>query len=163
MKKRIFILLMFICAFALNIYAQDDCSVYFNNSWLEHNVAKSNGYQTTKGLEIHCDFSIEGMQGKTMCIIAYFAVKNGDEYVPLQSRTGNNQFRSTDNSLCTGGFAYCKYETTSWDDFILFIPYYELARSLSSDAELSCMVQVQSKSGEVFAVSEKMDFNFNKN
>lgn len=161
--KKLFVTLTLFVAFAVNLVAQDDCTVYFNNSWLEHNVTKSNGYQPTKGLEIHCDFSIEGMQGKTLCIIAYFAIKDGDEYIPLKSRTGNNQFRSRDNSLCTGGFAYCKYETTYWDDFVLFLPYYELARALSSDAELSCVVQVQSKLGETFAVSEKMDFNFNKN
>ena len=148
---------------AVSASAQDECTVYFNNSWLEHNVTKSNGSQTAKGMEIHCDFGIEGMQGKTLCVIAYFAIKDGDEYIPLQSRTGNNQFRSRDNCLCTGGFAYCKYETTYWDDFILFLPYYELARALSGDAELSCIVPVQSKSGETSAFSEKMDFNFNKN
>ncbi len=162
MKKLIVSLTLFM-AFTVNLVAQDDGTVYFNNSWLEHNITKSNGYQTTKGMEIHCDFSIEGMQGKTLCVIAYFAIKDGDEYIPLQSRTGNNQFRSRDNCLCTGGFAYCKYETTYWDDFVLFLPYYELARALSGDAELSCIVQVQSKSGETYAFSEKMDFNFNKN
>ena len=160
--KRIVVSLILFVAFVLNIVAQDG-TVYFNNSWLEHNITKSNGSLTTKGMEIHCDFSIEDMQGKTLCIIAYFAIKDGDEYIPLQSRTGNNQFRSRDNSLCTGGFAYCKYETTYWNDFVLFIPYYEISRALSSDAELSCMVQIQSKSGEIYAVSEKMDFSFYKN
>lgn len=162
MRKNIILLILLVLC-AVSASAQDECTVYFNNSWLEHNVTKSNGSQTAKGMEIHCDFSIEGMQGKTLCVIAYFAIKDGDEYIPLQSRTGNNQFRSRDNCLCTGGFAYCKYETTYWDDFILFLPYYELARALSGDAELSCIVQVQSKSGETYAFSEKMDFNFNKN
>lgn len=162
MRKNIILLILLVLC-AVSASAQDECTVYFNNSWLEHNVTKSNGSQTAKGMEIHCDFGIEGMQGKTLCVIAYFAIKDGDEYIPLQSRTGNNQFRSRDNCLCTGGFAYCKYETTYWDDFILFLPYYELARALSGDAELSCIVQVQSKSGETYAFSEKMDFNFNKN
>ena len=111
MRKNIILLILLVLC-AVSASAQDECTVYFNNSWLEHNVTKSNGSQTAKGMEIHCDFSIEGMQGKTLCVIAYFAIKDGDEYIPLQSRTGNNQFRSRDNCLCTGGFAYCKYETT---------------------------------------------------
>lgn len=154
------ILMMFIvCVCSIYVCAQDDGSVYINDCWLEHGVYVNN----VKGMKIHCNLGIDNMRGKTLCVIAYFAYDyNEDERVPIKSRTGNAKYKSINNEICTGDYAYAKYDETYWDDFILFMPYYELGVAISESTSLCCVISVQSKSGVPYAVSEVMTFDFYK-
>ena len=153
------ILLFISCLMSISVTAQDECSVYIDDCWLEHNVYVNN----TKGMKIHSRLEIENMRGKTLCVIAFFAYDyNEDERIPIKSRTGNNRYRNGNNELCTGDYAYAKYDETIWDDFVLFIPYNEFGAAVSESSSLCCVVSVQSKSGVPYAVSEVMTFDYYK-
>ena len=160
--KYFFAIALSLMSFAFSFAQNENATIDIHNVWLEHNVTKKIGpyNQSAKGLEIHSYFDISGYKGKTLCVIAYFAYK--EDYTPLRSRTGNNTYRTRDNQVCTGGYAYVKYEPTCWDDYILFIPYYEFSRALSESTELVCILQIQTQSGVTLAYSEPISFDFNK-
>ena len=141
------------------MFAQDDAVVNIDGCWLEHSVYVNN----VKGMKIHCELTIEQMEGKTLCVIAYFGYEHSENDIsPIKSRTGNNNFRSVDNQVCTGGYAYAKYESSYWEDFCLFIPYRELNAAVTDTSTLCCVINVQSKSGEIYAFSDILSFTFYK-
>ena len=143
------------------MYAQNDCSIDITNSWLEHNVSRAYYNQSINGMEIHCEIEAENMRGKSFYVIVFFAYIYDGEYIMLRSRSGNSQFRTRDGSVAVWEKAYAKYDSTYWEDFVLYIPYYELAKAISEDSEMVCVIQIQSQSGDTYATSEDMFFDFN--
>lgn len=155
MKK---LILFLICSLITSIsFAQDEATVTIDDCWLEHNVYVNN----QKGMKICCHLNVEQMRGKTLCVIAYFSYDDG-ENTPVKSRTGNSKYKTRDNQVCTGDYAYAKYDSTYWDGFTLFLPYRELNSAVSCSSDLSCIISVQSKSGIPYAISDVMTFTFNK-
>ena len=159
--KRIIVTL--ISAFGLCAMASaQDATV--SDVWLEHNVYKSTGYynQTVKGLEVHFTLEVEDLRQQKVGVAAFFAYHDGDEYVPLRTRY-NTQYRSSqDNSVCTWTEVYPKYDSTYWEDFVLFIPYSEISRALPESASMACCVNVF-YDGIPMAISDMVEFEFNKN
>ncbi len=162
MKYKIIGCIIFFLAIATTSIAQE---ATIHNEWMEHNVYKSTGYynQSVKGAEIHCYFEIEGMKGKKIAAIAFFAYYDGNEYVPLRTRTGSSQYRAKDNTVCTGQYLYPQYENTYWDDLVLFLPYSELSRAISDEeVSMACIIQIQDEYGTPLAQSEMMEFTYSK-
>lgn len=131
--------------------------------WLEHNVSKSTGYynQSVKGLEIHFTLEVDDLRQQKVGVAAFFAYYDGDEYVSLRTRY-NTQYRSTqDNSVCTWTEVYPKYDSTCWEDFVLFIPYSEISRALPESASMACCVGVF-HNGDPITMSDMVEFEFTK-
>lgn len=137
-------------------YGQDDVSVNLENPWIEHDVI----IQNQKGMYIHCELEISNMKGKTAQVLVGFFK---DDETPLRAIGVSNKYRTTDSQLCTGGYAYCRYESTYWEDYKLFIPYNVIGSCVNGNyAALKCLIGVSTKSGEVLAISESLTFEISR-
>lgn len=108
--------------------------VDINSIWLEHDVTDIatiyqnvfNGYYwesvpatiPTKGLRIHLDFGVVGLQGHQLYVCAYVLDSN---YTPLQC--SNPQYRTPSGQLCIQRTPTPAYEFTDYSDYTLFLPY----------------------------------------
>ncbi len=132
---------------SINVKAQDtDAITNIDDIWLEHNVYHGNA----KGMIIHISFTIENMKGRSIQVGAYFFDSYGN---PVKANNVPMQYRTRDGQLCSGSQAYVKYESTSWEDYKLFIP-----NGYFRDGEYSCAVQISSNRGIVLAVSDSVSF-----
>lgn len=82
--------------------------------WLEHNVSK-NG---EKGMMIHSRFSVNGLKGTNIQVIAFF---RDSERNPLKG--GIIPEYTMFDGPCVKGEANAIYENSLWEDYKLFIPY----------------------------------------
>lgn len=159
--KRIIITIIGVLGFCTMASAQD---ATISDVWLEHNVSKSTGYynQSVKGMEIHFALEVDDLRQQKVGVAAYFAYHDGDDYVTLKTRY-NTQYRSIpDNSVCTWMEVYPKYDSTYWEDFVLFIPYSEISRALPESASMACCVSVFCD-GDILDMSDMVEFEFTKN
>ena len=95
-------------------------------------------------------YLIENMKGRSIQVGAYFFDSYGN---PVKANNVPMQYRTRDGQLCSGSQAYVKYESTSWEDYKLFIPH-----GYFRDGEYSCAVQISSNRGIVLAISDSVSF-----
>ena len=106
------ILLLAGLLFAVGLYSQ---TATIKNVWTEHNVSQ-NGMN---GMKIHVHFSVSGMKGNKVRVVAFFYNENKR---PLTTSYSN--YQTADGDVCTReSTGNILYENTVWKDFILFIPY----------------------------------------
>ena len=113
MMKKTLALLIALCA-VCGAYAQ---KAVITKKWIEHNVME-NG---VKGLRIHLTLDVEGMQGKTGCVLAYLESPKGTG-VPDQ----NKKYYTQNGMVCTSEDFTPRYTSSTYSDFTLFFPLEEL-------------------------------------
>ena len=159
--RRFIIVILGVLGFYSVAFSQD---ATVSDVWLKHNVYKSTGYynQSVKGMEIHFSLEVDGLRQQKVGVAAFFAYHDGDEYVTLKTRSTTRYRAMGDNSVCTWEEIYPKYDSTYWEDFVLFIPYSELSKALPESASMACCVNVLHGSTQL-AMSDMVEFEFNKN
>lgn len=119
-----------------------------NRVWVEHNKFKG----LVKGMKIHVEFETFNVKGITGYCNAYFSFSNGNK---LYDYNGN--YRAADGQVCCPGTFRSGYDSTTYNDFVLFMPYTELHINGRADCYFIVEVQVNGQS----AASEKVSFRFN--
>ena len=119
-----------------------------NKVWIEHN--KWNGL--AKGMKIHVSFETYGVRGHQGECIAYFNFANGQKIMDY-----NGYYRTVDGQACCSVSFNPPYESTTYNDCVLFMPYTEL--HLSGHADCKCCVEVHIGGERIYA--EHVGFTFN--
>ena len=144
--KKLFLILIAIFGIYASSSAQTADISYIS---LEHNVR----YSGTNCLAIHICCSVYDLKGRNVNIAAYFFDEYGD---PIKAPYGvPGHFRTTDGQLCAGSNTRVMYESTYWDDYVLYIPYAMFQRSGS----YQCAVQISHSSYGVLAISSEEYFD----
>lgn len=130
------------------IVSQPPLRAIVNKVWIEHN--KWSGL--TKGMKIHVDFTTYGVIGMQGECVAYFNFSNGQKIMDY-----NGLYRTTDGQACCVDRFVPPYESSNYNDFVLFMPYTEL--HLSGHADCKCNVEVHI--GGERAYGESVGFTFN--
>lgn len=111
-----------------------------------------------KGMMFHIKFTIEDLKRTNCSLIIYFEFKNGTPLIDY-----NENYRTEDGKVAVGEEFTPNYETTTFKDFNLFMPYDELHMP-NGTYDLRCDVRIFSKFLNRFVSSEKyFYFEFNKN
>lgn len=98
-----------------------------NNIWTEHNVYQDG----LKGMKIHVRFYTYNMRNIQGRCIAYFYYKNGNAL-----KDNNNLYKTADGYVSIEQEFKPNYDNTTYEDFVLFIPYSELHLSSTGKTEL---------------------------
>lgn len=126
-------------------------SATINQVWVDHNVYESG----IKGMRIHIDLDVNGMQNKNGQAIAYFYYKNGDPIVDKNSR-----YCTVDGKVA----AYKNFSPISqkyhYSDFVIFMPHNELHLSQSTSFYFKIYVW---NGDEYLTDGGRMDFEFTIN
>ncbi len=85
--------------------------------WVEHNVYKNN----RKGMQIHVNFQVDRLKGKQIEVAAYFHFDNGTKL-----KDSDGQFKTRDGQVCAYSRMEPSYDSSTWEDFKLFLPYQQL-------------------------------------
>ena len=94
-------------------------SAEIGSIWVDHNQMRDG----VKGMLIHVKFSVYNMLNRTGCCTAYFYYDNADN-TPLQDL--NNSYYTGSGNVCVGSYFTPSYESSTYNDFTLFIPNSEL-------------------------------------
>jgi len=166
-------MLMFSCTFffAIGLQAQD---ATFNNVWVEHNTYEYstvnqpvwNGFmwitapQTTavKGMKIHIDVDVFNAQGQNLTIAAF--VCDEDE-MPIKSLL--SRYRTPDGQLTSQYKFIPRYESTSYPDGWLFLPYSAFShQGYGNRIDCKLIVAVLDRYGNWIGQSDWYYFNLSK-
>ncbi len=144
--KKLFLIIIAVFGIHLTSNAQ---SAEISSMWLEHNVSYS-GYNC---LAIHFECEVNDMQGKTVNMSAYFFDVDGNG---IRAHYGvPAQFRSVNGQLCAGMNVRVAYESSYWEDVVLYIPY----TMFSQPGSYQCVVQIAHSSYGVLALSSEESFD----
>ena len=92
-------------------------SAAIGETWVEFNTKHEN----QKGMHIHIAFSVANLRYRTGTVAAYFFLANGE---PLKDF--NRKYWTIGGEVCVARPFIPGYQNTSYGDFVLFMPYYEL-------------------------------------
>lgn len=140
--------------------------------WIEHNVFYNsvvsqtvwNGFAwvqipqnvTVKGMKIHVDFDVYGCKGQQVRVCAFFY---DDSINPIKGVTA--QFKAPDGQLTSQSSITPLYESTTYTDGCLFVPYSEFNRCSGSLIDCYALVVVQ-KPGVTLGQSDWLSFSICK-
>jgi hypothetical protein len=116
--------------------------VGINATSLRFNVTKDDEF----GMEIHLKLNITGGKGGSFNANAYFFFRDGR---PL--RDFDNKYFTKTGFVSTSQRLTPEYESTEYDDIVLFIPYDQLHLNEES-CQLKCHVEIQAD-GHILARS----------
>lgn len=121
--------------------------------WTEHNYWQSG----IKGMLIHTKFTIDNMLGRKGVCAAYFQFSNGEELKDF-----NNLYCSVGGQVCVSDDFTPSYESATFTDFKLFLPYTELhMNSGTKNASLRFFILIYDSITEVdLARSDYVAFTF---
>jgi len=119
--------------------------------WTEHSKYE-NG---EKGMEIHVKFEVSGVKGRNCEVLVYFHHENES---PVKDRNG--RFRTSDGNVSCSRDFVPPYESTSYADFALFMPYDEL--HLTGHSDLKFYVAIRGN-GQWLATGNYIPFSLNWN
>ena len=131
----------------------NSASATINSITPEYDVVEND----LKGMNIHIDFNIENLKGINCQAVAYFYDSTGK---PLTDTNGkyadNNGGVATYDSFTPG------YDSTIYEDFVLFIPYDEFELG-SGQYHLEFNIYLYNlNTGETLATSDYYPFDFSK-
>lgn len=140
--------------------------------WIEHNVFYSgvvyqtvwNGWTWTfvpqtvsaKGMKIHVDFNVYECQGEQVRVCAFFY---DDCYNPIKGISA--PFKAPDGHLTSQSPITPLYESTTYTDGWLFVPYSEFNRCNGSFIDCYAKVEIQ-KQGNALDQSDWLPFSIYK-
>lgn len=119
--------------------------------WAEHNVM----YDGKKCMEIHVKFEVDNMKGKTGRVIAYFYTDSGTALTDY-----NSSYRTTNGKVSVGEDFTPSYDSSIWNDFVLYIPNSELHITNSGDYKF--FVNIWSYNSDDLAESDWVSFTYSK-
>ncbi len=99
-------------------------SAIIRKVWVDHNVYENN----LKGMKIHVMFDINNLKDESCQAWAFFYFKDGTALPGY-----NKKYSSVDNKLAMGEDFIPIYESSTFNDFTLFMPYDEIDLSGSYD------------------------------
>ena len=124
--------------------------VKINSVWHEEKIEWLN-----KGMKIHVSFDAYGLKGHTLQVAAFFNWANGAKIFDY-----DGLYRATDGQVCVWGNGSATYDTSSWSDFDLFIPFMQLHMN-RGQWNLKYQIQIFDKTtGQCLAQSEFIDFQY---
>lgn len=118
--------------------------------WFEHNVYKNGDY----GLQIHCEFIVDGCRAVRCDLVAYFKYADGRNVKPLKNGISNNE-----NYVVISDTFTPPYDTTKYDDFCIFIPYNELNLARGKHNLIFCVRLYNSRTKTYLCQSSCQDFS----
>ena len=121
--------------------------------WQEHNVYEDD----EKGMKIHVNFTVDNLTEVRCCIAAYFSFQGEEQISGV-----NDEFATKDGQAVVSEYFTPSYESTSYSDFDLFMPYDEL---YLADGYHHCEFEIQlyvNKTGVFFANSPSYGFSCQK-
>ncbi|MDD6831596.1 MAG: PEGA domain-containing protein [bacterium] len=124
-------------------------SANIENIWMEHNAFNRN----TKGMFIHIKFNNSNLRGERLTVGAYFFKENN--VTPLYDRYGNELYFSLN---CVPNF-----DESTYQDFVLFIPYKDLNMPPGTNDTFSFDITITDPSGEELARENNNRFDFRSN
>lgn len=116
-----------------------------NRVWVEHNKLQG----LVKGMKIHVAFDTYNVRGVQGSCNAYFFFANGNKLMDY-----NMQYRAIDGQVSTYANFLPSYDATTYNDFVLFIPYSELHINGAAD----CKFHVEIHIGGQTSVGEDISF-----
>jgi hypothetical protein len=142
--SRLLIIVTFIIAIVLvavpvqraNARPLEKRSATIKTIWVDRNVSEKG--QT--GMRIHVAFDIEDAQAADCSVHAYFEFANG---IPLRDVDG--LYRTSDGKVSVWKSFEPKYESSTWSDFKLFMPYKQLHVKPNTDLRLQFVTQIRCK------------------
>ncbi len=149
--KKLFLLFAFAMCISINANANSyDPSGYISDFWVEHNTY-CNGY---KGMTFHIEMEVDDYQGGRVQIGVLIMDEYGDPVIAPYNIPAS--FKTTEGQLCTYGNLYVNYESTSWNNVTLFLPY----GCLPCYGDFQCEAQLITSQGEYLDSSWSESFNF---
>lgn len=149
----------------ISIYQSGDNtpSAVVNRVWINHNVTRT-GYNivynpyfgpqqvpyTYYVMQIHVNFDVKNMKGKTVRVCAFFYDEDGDKM-----RTSNNQYMTPDGQVTVQNTGNATYESSNWSDYILEIP-----NSILTKGDNKFQIQIQDSNGNALCNSEYQYFKY---
>lgn len=125
-------------------------SGFIESVWTAHNIFQNN----EKGMYIHTRFQIDNSRGKESSLIAWFYYGNGIMLEDLNGRYGNSS-----KHVCVWQAFTPSYDSTSFKEFTLFIPYDEFHIQRTGTYEVKFYVGLFS-GNDLLAESNFISFNF---
>ena len=110
-------------------------SASIESIWVDHNVYQDG----KKGMRIHIKMNLDNLRGKNCRASAYFYDENGTALVDR-----NDDYCTTDGKVSCGRNFSPSYDSSTFSDFELFMPYSEL--HLSSYRSLKFSVSLWNRS-----------------
>ena len=92
------------------------------------------------------------MKGKNVRVCAFFYYGNGNKLL-----ASNNQYRTSDGQLTVQDTSVVYYDSSSWSDFILEIPY----SAISKGSNHKFIIQLQDERGNYLCSSDDNYFSVN--
>ena len=145
--KTIFKAMLFVIV--ANVQAQ---SAKVNKVWTEHGITQ-NGQ---KGMRIHANFSVAGMQGKQGRCNAWFYYGNEEQLLAAPHSTN----AAPNGSLFVYASFTPNYANTNFTDFKLFLSYKELDDILTDKTELLFFIGIDDHNGYSLTDSEYSFFSY---
>ena len=94
-----------------------NASATIQKVWVDHNVYENGN----KGMRIHIKMNVYNLRSKQGRAVAYFYTSSGTALVDR-----NNQYNTNTGKVCCPGNLNPGYDNTLYEDFTVFMPYYEL-------------------------------------
>lgn len=134
-------------------YSSSNSYAIINNVYGEHNVYV-NG---VKGMKVHVKFDVYDVLNHTIKPCAYFYYADG---TALRGIQGSNYITS-DGKVTVQERATASYVNTTWNDFVLFIPYSNLnMQSGCKNLSLMCGVGIYDETLGKWLTTSNKTFNF---
>ena len=126
-------------------------SATIDNIRTEFDVFENN----MKGVKIHIKFSIAGMQNKQGSCSAWFYFSDGTILKDF-----NNNYQTVNGQVSTYDFFTPRYQSSTFEDFVLFIPYEELHLRPGATHNLKFDVGIFDDKNNLIATSDYKYFNY---
>lgn len=114
--------------------------------WMDHNVYQ-NG---EKGMKIHVHFTNKNMKDKRIYVYAYFYQE--DNTTQLHDQYGN--------ALCTYASSTPQYDSSTYEDFDLFISHSDLNMAPGTNGTFSFDISIKNSEGNELARENNTQFTF---
>ena len=115
-----------------------------NRTWVEHNVR--NGL--AKGMKIHINLEVYGMQGRNVSFGAFFY--QGDNSTMLIDGYGR--------PISYQGFQRVNYQTTTFSDWWLFIPYSYIMSAINRGINCSFNIEIKDEYNRLLTYYQNVQF-----
>lgn len=125
-------------------------SAAIGKTWPEFNTEHNN----QKGMHIHVTFTVANLLRRMGTVAAYFYSANG---VPLKDF--NHNYGTKTGNVCVAHSFTPMYPKTLYNDFVLFMPYFELHRG-SGNHSLKFFVDIWDDNSRELARSEWVSFTY---
>lgn len=150
MSAKNILLLFSLLLLPLTVAAQQSCTINDLNFTLD-DVNNQN-----QGLTVHLSMSVKGMLNKTGKVFVFICDENGNY---INSTVPN--FCTSNNHLCRISRYTPSYQSSKYDDFTTFIPYYVISKSLSNSKKINYLkIKVIVADDNNEAIASKFSYRF---